>query len=524
MITEAAGSAIDDGRLLAIVAGIVALDGGVRLAIAWHAHVFYLLLVPPIIAVMLGVGTLTTVWDDFSTSAVDLTDIDGQIRVLKVAAIAVAGHAFAILLGATFFFLLDTPVRAVLYWFGFDLLDSPILAIGWPLWGVGAGTLVAWTIPAALIVSIIDRRQPIQKIREVTRRPRVLGALATIHLVIAVLGGFGAGLGYYIGVKFDSISVFVGTSAVLAATLMVIPLAIAVAAHVRVYREFTGQSTRGEPETSDSDPTSLVASGPHVGLAVILVVVLVLGSLAGVARMNELRPAQPTESLQGDADEVYHTGLENTLSGSHTVTWISSPGGENESVVWHWEYDAVDRQATLDGDQFYFSTGTAAANTADSFGTGLTRPPFLREVLLTERTENGFTIQSPGTHPGLTEGITDITEFPATQRDVTWDRRETDDEIVLETTDPDEVQAVASGIDEQIRETNESCLRAVLDPDTHTLKSVEVLYNGTITGHFGTEHIHPHFRWEFETGTEVDRPHGLGEPTLVERIWATLIY
>ena len=496
--------------------------------------VFATLLLPPVVAV-LAAGLLVPMLDEQFDRNGDSPVHRNKVNFgLTLIAIAVVGHVVAVVVGVGILLLVDTPIRVLLYWGGVHPFSYPLFVLAWPIWVIATGALVAWTGPALVVAGLITGMSFRESLRyallKVTRAPRMVAVIAFLHLTVGIYVGIAFGLGYAFGFERESaLTVWAATTA-LCALLVPIPFTSLVAAHLgTVWRVRSGEvSPQLSPITDETEASRIEI--PVFGIAVAVLLVMSLATVAGAVRMAELRPMESTESLSDESSEPYHTALNNTVTRSHSVTLVTE-GRQIDGPVFASYADQEDRQYMMlarpdnPSRTVYVSPGTGAIDGAVLFQgrAWLSVESFARAVFASKSRSNEFQIQSPGApHPALTKGFEYGGEFPRPDRDIDWQRVETEDEIILETTDPYEIYLLfADNEPDHYASFNESWARATIDPETETLTSLEYHFEG-VGDDNQTSTIHS--RWEFEIGTDVDRPDELGSPGLRERTWDLLIY
>lgn len=511
-LRSAARSTVSDGWLLVAVSVMVLAELVLRLTLASETHIFLMALLPPLVIVV-GAGLL------FASTRSGHTD--PTLRLLgQLAVLAVAGHAVALILGTSLFVAVDTPVRAVLYAFGYELLATPGVAVGLPLWGLATGITVAWVLPALAVVGLVRTNSLSSGVRYAFlacgyEPPRVAG-IAAAHLLVGVAVGVGGAFGYFFGVKTESVQLFVLGGGTLAVSLMIVPLAVLLTSHWQLCQILCSDL---DFESSSHQWRSLFAGVPVGNAFLVIVIVVALAVPAGLARTTETRPTGHAEPLGDDPNEMYRTAFNNTFEQSHTAVAISPDSNE---TVYEWHYDHQSRRLSIPTDsEEYASTATVAAEPT-LYTTGSVQGPWLRDLVLSEWNSGGFTTQTPGYTPILTDVYDGPWFFERHQALGTgWERRESGQQILLETTDPSDV-ARFEGY-EGVNRSEEAWVRVWIDPETRTLDAVEVRFKGVFDHPDLTETNYTR-RYEFEVGTDVQRPDELGSLTLEERAWKLLVY
>lgn len=173
--------AVTRPRVVGLVA-LAALGEAILRTAVGAVHPVYSVLAPPVVAVpLLGAGlpdtgdaVATTSGSPDGGSATGPAVVSTlRDRAAGLLAVAVAGHAVALVAGTGLFLVVDTAVRYALYWLGYDPL-SMAAVLGVPLPGVGGGALVAW----GLLVPAVGRVAAGAGWQSVVRAP-LAGATAT---------------------------------------------------------------------------------------------------------------------------------------------------------------------------------------------------------------------------------------------------------------------------------------------------------------------------------------------------------
>jgi hypothetical protein len=502
--------ALDSGRLLRVAALVAFLEVAVRVALGVAVHPFLYLLAPPVVAIggvgMLASGLRTGVLDERRRYAAGTAD--GILPRLVV--VAVVGHAFAVTAGLVVFVLLDTPLQAALYGVGSGV-RQPLVSLAWPVVGLVAGTAVAWTLPALVAAGVSEgfglrraTRRAVVAARERATAP-VLGVMGLAVLGILGACALGAALGY-VAASGRVVFVAAGSLTVLFVTP---PLAVLILADLEAVRSVaTGERAGRE--------TPL----PVGRLAVAVLLVASLATLAGGVRMAEMRPMESPDPLGEDPDDLYATALENTLAGSHTVEWVVDPGTEGERTI-AVHLDREDRQYLVEPTPVvnYVSTGTQTFGSTSRLSDGL------RWVLA----DDSGAVRNGGVHtpPNYFAWATDPTagivgDLPLAATG--WERVGTDgDEVTLELTDERAVLAfvgptLAPG---RLDSVDEASARAVVDTETRRLTTVDLTFNATVEP---DDRLSVDERYTFEAGTDVERPDSIGSPSPEAYVWRLLLY
>lgn len=507
-------AALDSGRLFRVAFAVAFLEVSFRIGLGVAVHPFLYLLVPPVVAIV-GVGLLapgirTRILDERRRYAAET--VDGVLPRLLV--VAVVGHAVAVAAGLALFVAVDTPLRVLLYWLGVGS-RQPFLALAWPVVGLLAGTAIAWTVPALVAGAVSEGFGLRQATRYalVVARGRPVVSLVGVNL-LGVLGIlFAVAIGAFVGFVASSGQLFLVLTGSLTILLVTPPLAIAIFADLTAVRRLTSGEHSGEEL-----PTPAAFSVGRVAVALLLVGSLV--TLAGAVRMAELRPVESPESLGDSPDEMYATALQNTVEGSYTAEWVDSPGTDEETGF-RWQVDREDRQLSAEPAPgiAYVSTGT------QTIGSNSKISDALRWVLA----DDTSALVAGGAHtpPNYFRWAENPAELVLTDlpREVTgWERVGTDgNEVTLALSGDRAILAlVAPTLDpRRLGSINTSEIRAVIDTETRTLRTLDIRYDARLQpdGRLTVTE-----RYTFEYGTDLKRPDELGAPSFDEYVWRLLLY
>lgn len=118
-LRAAARVTLNSPRLLAVAAAASIGEATVRIALGWLLAPVFAVLAPPVVAVVTLGTAVPRVRDHLDA---DATATGGSAwsrsRLRSLAGVATGGHAVAVGAGTALFLLVDTPVRAALYWLG----------------------------------------------------------------------------------------------------------------------------------------------------------------------------------------------------------------------------------------------------------------------------------------------------------------------------------------------------------------------------------------------------------------------
>lgn len=379
-------------------------------------------------------------------------------------AVTVGGHALAVAGGVTLFVVIDTPIRYGLYWLGRGDLLAPHVVVYGAFLGLALGTLVAWAIPAVAVVRVADGASARTGLREALETtvgsPRALARPFALHVgyvvfLAATLVGTFVWLEGAVpdGTEFGSID---GVVLPLAGSGLVLVFGSAawLAASVAL--------AAGRLEATGSRRPWRPPSVPVAQLAVAFLLVTSLVATAGLVRAGDVRPmdAEP-EPLPDDPNGIYATALENTDRSDHAYRYndVSNGGARIETHI-----DRSDRQLKSvsgeDGPVTYLTSAVSYGNFGGPFdGSGseaIAVPGYLVWEDIDQQDESSARV-----------GELDPAEYGWTIRDAT------DDELVLELEDPDDVSAALAGgeLDEAFNEpeVHEASVTMTVDTERNVL-------------------------------------------------------
>jgi hypothetical protein len=505
------------------VAAVVAVvELSLRVALGVVVTPVLSVLFPPIVAVV-GVAFVSGGHAARDGPPDERSGTGPESRVLALAAVAVVGHAVAVLAGTASFLFVDTPVRAALYWLGFGHVVTPEVLVFSPLVGVAVGTLLAWVGPAVAAVAVAEGESPTtgfaRALHDVGASPRDATVAVGAHFAVAVALCGIAAVGVFLLVESRSPVLAVGVTGGLALLVSTFSVAFLAAYHLE------------RPALPSGDESRMPVSVPRVALVCLLLVGLV--GVAGAVRTAELRPLDTDpEPLPEEPRRLYATAVANTERTSHTYRVTIHPASEGEFAaddpfVVERRLDRADRQYEQ------VPLGKAAGPSAyAAAGTGA--PPLSR----------GLAVFALGTRDIGSEYRT----LQATPEYVFWeaeyDLRQTGDftppssavegwtatsrsdgELVLELREPVAVfTAVYGRTPDDVTAVNASRIRAVVDTDSATVKRVECVFDGRVVSDDDEHRVDAHVTHEFDVGTDVTRPDALGSPSLGERLWKLFVY
>ncbi|MXV61023.1 hypothetical protein GS429_02900 [Natronorubrum sp. JWXQ-INN-674] len=511
-------AARSDRRLLVVATVVASLEVAVRLGLGTlldpHFGTLWVLLAvlltPPVITVF-GLAAVSSSAREMVVDADDWTEagfapqnwsLAGLLgRRAALAAVAVVGHGFAVGGGFVGFLLVDTPVRFALYWGGYgEVFTFNVLTYS-PFVGIGLGTIVAWTIPAIAVVEIGNGTAVTAAVRTALTAaisvPRSVGT--------AVLGHFAFLVGV-VGVAFVAVSTTdrIGSSGLeiggigVAVLFVLGGLTLAVGAGAWLATSVAFIADRFAGPSADG---RLERSVPVVRLLLVVLVVTALVGTAGAVRTNEVRPMDASpDPLPDDPDGIYATAFANTDRTSHEYRWLNETNPDADPI-YEFRIDRADRQLTtsFEGVDGYFSTGT--------FSQGQPAPL------------PGYAMMTSEVVPRLGEPSPDADNWTVVD--------ERDAELTLELSDPVDVADAFGGIDLEDQtndpEVHDSRARVIVDTERATLSRGELRLNVSDPA-LGDGGYDAHTVFEYEIGTDVDRPDKLGSPSMGERLWRLLAY
>lgn len=506
MLRDAVSSAVQNDRLLVLSAGVFCVDCLVRAVLSLTVSSLSLVLFPPVVTVVtFGLASARVGEDRVGTTA-------GWVRLAGLlTVIGVVGHAGAVLFGGGLFVLVDTPVRALLYWLGVELLASPLVGVVLPVLGVALGTALAWAVPALVAADIGAGTPPrtalARVLGAVTDTPRTVLSvgLANVLVVATAVAAVGA--------SFLLASVLLRTVwgfalALVLGLLLGGMVSLAVAGSASALGQTRLDETPNEPDAT------AVSRRPVARFALVVVLVVSLATVAGMVRANDLRPVETdSEPLGEDPQAIYETALSNTFDGNHAV--VTYPHLSEDDYWVNETYDLQQRRFRI-GDESgyseYWTVGETSAQ-SDSFAVGVLQLGHSGERRLV-----------PGLNPAYVDGYDYGEELPATERPVGWEVVDRGETIILESRNASAILRAEGLPPRHLAETRHAWLRATVDAETGTLRSLEYSYNVTLDdGDTPSESVGRE-RWEFETGTTIERPPDAEPPSLEQRVWKLLIY
>ncbi|USZ69286.1 hypothetical protein NGM10_05995 [Halorussus salilacus] len=517
------GLTLDSPRLLASATAVALAEATLRLLLGWAVHPLLALVVPPVVAVV-GLGALAPGVRRALAEGppVEWNLANARDRAAALAAAATLGHAVAVLAGTAAFLLLDTPVRAALYWLGHgDALALPVL-VATPPWGVAVGTLLAWAVVAPAVVRVAEGDSVgggfLAALAVVVERPREAAVGVGWHLGYAGLVSLAVLTGLEYGAGSGSVVALVGVAGTL--TLLVSPFALAVLAAFHVGR-VADAGPAGAPRAGERPRRSVPVA--RVTLAVLLLTGLV--GVAGAVRVAEFRPTDASpDPLPEDPDAMYATAFENAERADHRYR-VAVAREEGEPFV-------VEHRIDRDARRYRQIPSGVASGPSVYAGSGTGSPPLRSGTLdlaLGEREVGDRTVRAAPDYlrwadryswddpSGLTPPAPGVEGWEVVDRD--------GDRIVLELADPAAVVVALQGREaDAVTKVDASRIRATVDADRGTLSAVETRLNATVETGGEQRRYDGRTTHEFEVGVNVERPGELGSPGLGEWLWRLFVY
>lgn len=511
-LRSALHATLNSPRLLAVAAAIAIALGETtsRIGLALLGHPALAVLFPPVFAVV-GFGLAAPTVRAALPDDVPTPRDDAPPPTTLVAA-AVLGHLAALALGTAGFLLLDTPIRAVLYWLGYgDALGIPV-QVGGGILGVVVGTLLAWTLPGVAVGRLIGGASPLRAAESALVAPvraprRVAGALGA-HLAFGGLLGLSvvtaAGAARSTGSGVVALAVGGG----LAALVSAFALALLAARYVA-----------GGVAAPDHRPTPR-----RLALVALLLTGLVVG--AGGVRTTERRPTAEPAALPDDPDGAYATALSNTRRADHRYrVAVHDDDGNGEPFVVERALDRTDRQ--------YRQRALGEAQGSDLYaGAGTGSPPiraFDRVALGRRTVGDERSVRASPDYLYWTDGYRWDGEGglqPPARTVEGWtvvDR--SDDRLVLELVGARPVfEATQGSAPDRVTNVSAARIRTTIDRGSRTVERIEVRFDATVTAGETTDRIRLRIDHEFTVGVDVERPAALGAPRPGELVWKLLVY
>lgn len=539
-----------DGRVLAAVMGLAVVELGLRYALVGYSSPFLFLFFPPVAAVA-GLGLLVSYERGDLTGLAGLGDWLGS-DLGPLALVAVVGHAFAVVVGGAIFLAVETPVRYVAYWLGYELLASPLLAIGVPFWGLGAGIALAWAGPALAVAGILRGRSLRGALgaasRASTESPRRVALVGAGLFGTAVLAGISYAIAYEVGrtlaphrfvasipgyqLTLLPIQYAAALGGILTCCLVTLPLAASghytldIVATVRpAPATETAQAETGSDPGSQTGPS--LSRSDLTPVVVALVLLVSLGTVGGAARLSQQRPVDTSPGALGDDPaRMFETAVDNTETRGFHMQRTYTRGGDRFS-----ETLQIDRRHMVvyrdspDAVGVYFSPGTQARETDyvvrkrflyRALGSTVAAGPTSTRVTPADhRRAHQYLFQSLASEIAYTDEYAD--ELTVLERN--------EEEIILGVSDPTRVAQILIG--EEVTDVDDvkaASIRVVIDSDAKTLERIHYRFDGAWYREGPRRTTTVEDAYTFTTVNGVDRPAFAGSPTAEERLWKLLVY
>lgn len=536
-LRPAARAALNRLRILGVVVLALALDLLARVAAGLLAGPTAGLLLPPVLGVPLLAASFPA-----ARAAVDGGDPDWRAvpstlrnRAPALVAFAVAGHLVALVGGAGLVLVCDTAIRLPLYAFagGYrpDLLSAYL-----PLVAVAPTALVAWALLPPAVAPVLDgdglRAGFRAVVADAAGSPRSTAALLGLHLVAVAVTGGAAVTGFaYVGGARASVAPLVavcGGLGLLAGTTTA----------QFVYAAHAAASVARSPPAPLSSPAGFALSRRRprsIPLARVAVVALLCSSLlvgASAVRLTETRPMDTApDPLPDDPTAAYAVALNNTERTNHAFTVQSDYVGENGSMALRIAVDRRDRRILFRSVHHY--PDTAPRRTTAYWNSGVDAYATDRNRSLTGDMSAEFRGDSePGYRIVMDDyalGAGNSFSLPAPNTGE-WrvaDRSEgrvtlllTDESAAYEALygyPPSQTDSLAVE-DAEVRMTVNSD-RGVVTGGGGSVHAVRTDESGAVTSEWTTE-----FEYDVTVGDSVERPAGLGSPSLSEWLWRLFAY
>ncbi|MEA1930177.1 MAG: hypothetical protein U9O06_01305 [Euryarchaeota archaeon] len=505
-------------RLLAIMAAGALAEIIVRIGLGMAAVPIVGVLFPPVFGVLaytVVTPELRRHVDGDPTETVD-RPVDTQLAA-RLVGLTVVAHSGAVFGAAALFLLVDTPLRAALYFFGEGDHLGVFVQFTTPLLGIAVGTVLLWTLVAGGI-SRVATGVPIQEAMKTAlvkpiHRPRAAATAMAVHLVLlgAVIGGLLVGVPYTRGTgSLLEFGVVAGT-----VVFVVLAFGFAFLAAFHLIR------------TADQPAGRLLRSTPSVSARRLVVVGLLVTSLlvgASAVRLAELRPLdQSPEPLGDEPTAAYATAVDNTEQADHRYR-VSINADESSPFILEYQHDRSDRQyrglprGKASGPDIYADTGAGYPSRMEPAGLF---------SLGSETTADDRTLRAMPSYLRYSDYYDWNRTLTPLDRTVDgWETvSETESRLVLELRDPVDVAEFGIGYrPEEASNVSESRVRAVVDRESRTLVSVENRLNATIEQDGDAYAVDRYNDHEFEVGYDVQRPHELGPPSLGQWLWRLAVY
>ncbi|MFC5972065.1 hypothetical protein ACFPYI_12060 [Halomarina salina] len=524
----------------------------VRWVLIWQTTPVVAVLCPPVFAVLGAAAAVSPAREALGDAAFSqLPPYRG--RLPSLIALSVIGHVLALLGGLVLFFLVDTPVRFMLYALARgDLISAGVVAVG-PLIEIAIGTLLVWVIPGIAVIRCVEGESLTVALRNALAvlfdTPRTVVVGMGFNGYLALVGGlllvvffqtnsnpvFG-NLRYHYRIQSLFLTVLLGGVAV-----VVLGLGLAVSVSYFV--------SQVPPRPS---PTPLPSTGR---LLIAGVVVLSLAAGAGAIRASETRPlGTGTTPLPDDADRMYAAAVSNTFAGGYEHRAVTIEDGAGSNRLWQvdrrnrqvrytwWEEGESRPTGVTDGSVSYATMGLYAPGSESPFRLGSWTVMEVREADIAPGyaavDDERLSLANRRLAPIDAEGWTVIDRSAETvMLEIDLQRhllRETygytdHDLQPVETGDGRTFVIVGSETGATVH-VQETTVRVVVDRETGELRSgtqtvdVRIEHDAGETSTARTERHRRVVSHSFQTETDVTRPADLGPVRPGEWVWRLLAY
>lgn len=534
-LRSAARVALNRPRVLGVVALALSFELLARVAVGLLASPIAALLVPPVLGVPLLAASFPAARSAVAGDDPDWAAVPSTLRARapSLLAFAVVGHLVALAVGAGLFLVCDTALRLPLYALVGEHLPPGLFAY-LPLFGVAPATLVAWALLPPFVLPVLDGRGLRAGFRtalvDAVESPRRTAARLGLHAVaVAVTAGATfTGLVYVADVRAT------GPLVVGAGGLGL--LAGAVTLHVAYAAHAAWSAASAPPAPLSSSLASAMPIRRPVPVARLAVAALVCSSLlvgASAIRLTETRPMDAaSDPLPDDPTAAYAVAIGNTERTNHAFTARTDFVGENRSTALRIAVDRRDRRFAsrfVDSHEddapkrttMYRNSGVdAAATDGDRSLVADTSAEFYRMSA-----EPGYwtamNYYALGGGNSFSLPAPDTGEWTVANRS---DGRVTlllnDDEAAYEALygyapTPDSSRGVEGAEIRMVLDTD----RGVVAGGTAFVHAVATNESGSVTSEWKSE-----LRYDVTVGGTVERPVGLGSPSLGEWAWRLFAY
>ncbi len=472
---------------------------------------------PPFIAVV-GFGlVLATGW-----GPVERMDARTALSLVPaLVALAIVGHAVALIGGLGLYLLIDTPVKYTLY-----TLDIPDPFVGndamfVPFLGWFACALIVWTLPAIVLTRVVDGWGVAAGIGEALLYPRQMLRLMALAAGMVAVPAIAMVAGFRTAVTPGSTLELLGATGILATALVIPFMWLVVAYSVTTNPPLTvSDDANDSSQVSSLEGDNTAANRPAVSLPQIALAGLLICSLvatAGAIRATEFRPVDTDpEPLPSESDELIATAVSNTERADYDYRTLDVKDGQ---LLLQHQLDRTNRQ----------SKGRALENTTVAY---YSTDTFYRSSHNSAGEEHRMDLPIPGYYVNNVEASGDF-DFPFMTVEE-WEVTDTtDDTLRLEPSESAAVYKAATGATLEDRyddpEIHEADGWLVIDTDRKTLSHAEFHVNvsdrttpgsGPRSGPEYDEQI----RHEFDTDIEVERPDQSDSLSPLRVFWRVFLY